>query len=106
MSGSTGTGMRDTAMMHRNGFVFRECDRLFFDPVLNYFIMEESLLYNKVQEDSGLVCSHCYKRILGKVYRIENDYFDAFCYSMRFSLGYETTRKRVLETATSDPLEE
>jgi len=103
---STNTGMRNTAKMPRNGFGFWGCDRLFCDPVLNQFLMEESLLYNKVQEDSGLVCSHCYQRILGKVYRIENDFFDTFCYSMRFSLGYETTRKRELETATSEPLEE
>ena len=63
-------------------------DRVLFDPILNQLVNVEMGFYDEGLEDSGLVCSHCYQRIFGKVYRIGNDNFDAYCYSMRYSLGY------------------
>lgn len=76
---------------------------MLFDPVTYHAALEAMDMYAKTKVDSGLVCSHCYRKILGKVYRIENDFLDAFCYSMRFSIGYERTKEREPD---STPLDE
>lgn len=68
---------------------------MLFDPVLNQLVNMEMGFYDEGLKDSGLVCSHCFQRILGKVHRIGNDCFDDYCYSMRYSLGYEEPKKRI-----------
>ncbi|MDP7266290.1 MAG: hypothetical protein QGH39_12115 [Candidatus Thermoplasmatota archaeon] len=70
---------------------------MLFDPILDRMMNDHLDLYGSDKGDSGFVCSHCYKRIYGKVHRIETNYFDAFCYSMRFSLGYEKIKRNVIE---------
>lgn len=86
------------------GFVISGSDHLLFDPIVYQFINEESYLYNKYQEDSGFICSHCYRRILGKAHRIENDYLDTYCYSMRFILGYEEIKRAKSGTNLPDEI--
>ena len=75
---------------------------MLFDPVLNLMIQEAMDLYTKDLDDTGFLCSHCYQRILGKVYRIGNELLDSYCYSMRYSIGYETNERRVTDSVTND----
>jgi len=87
----------------RIGYVSIRSDQVLFDPVLSEMAQEAMDLYAKVLDDTGFVCSHCYRRILGKVHRIENEYLDSFCYSMRYSIGYETNERRQIDSVTNDP---
>ena len=77
-----------------------------FDPVLSQYINDESFIFGKSQVDSGFVCSHCYSRIFGKVHRIGNDFFDTYCYSMRYILGYEVSRRERPDEKPSGGMED
>ncbi len=70
---------------------------MLLDPILDQVMKDHLDLYGSDKGDSGYVCSHCYRRIFGRVHRIENYYFDAFCYSLRFSLGYEKIKRERIE---------
>ncbi len=58
---------------------------LFFpDPVL-----EEAVCDIPQNEDkgTGVICSHCHMEIKGTVHRYGNQFFDPYCWNLRFILG-------------------
>lgn len=71
-----------------------EVRSLLFDPILTSFVEEEFTDLAETKKKTDLICSHCYQPILGKVYRIEDHYFDEYCFSLRYSLGYEVPKRR------------
>jgi len=46
-------------------------------------------MQQKTEKFTGLYCAHCYQAIMGKALRVDNLYLDAYCYSLRYSIGLE-----------------
>ena len=58
-------------------------DLIFPDPVLDEVAADGSEDPNK---GTGILCTHCHKEIKGKVHQYNNQYFDSYCWNLRFIL--------------------
>jgi hypothetical protein len=57
---------------------------LFFpDPVLNRAMFDQP---EDSKKGTGILCSHCHTEIKGRVHQYGNQYFDSYCWNLRFIL--------------------
>lgn len=61
---------------------------IFNDPVLDQVSMTTDTPYKK---RTGLICCHCHNEIRGQIFNMGNQFFDEYCWSLRFIL--EAQRK-------------
>jgi len=66
---------------------------IFPDPMLEAAVSQEM---EDAVESSGILCSHCHQEIRGKVHQYNNQFFDPYCWNLRFILrmGDEEEQRR------------
>lgn len=80
-------------------------DLIFPDPILE--LANESGI-EEAEKGTGIICSHCHCEIKGRVYQCNNQYFDQYCWNLRFILQMgdeEEQRKKDLHRFLSSERE-
>jgi hypothetical protein len=91
--------MRDTAKTNRTGSDSEGETLLFPDPVIDTFSMEGT---QESEKGTGILCSHCHREIKGTLRQYNNQYFDSYCWNLRFILKMgdeEEQRKDEMRTS-------
>ena len=68
-----------------------EVVRVIPDTLLNGIFFTKEKLRGRREV---LICAHCHRPIKGKAYLLEDKYYDAYCYSLRFSLKLDGAQPR------------
>jgi len=78
---------------------------IFPDPILESAVSQE---FEETVKSSGILCTHCNMEIKGRVHQYNNQYFDSYCWNLRFILRMgdeEEQRKEELRTFLSSQRE-
>lgn len=61
-----------------------EGDHLFFpDPIIEKAVLSG---LEDPEKGTGILCAHCHKEIKGRLHQYNNQYFDSYCWNLRFIL--------------------
>jgi hypothetical protein len=75
--------MNDMMKRCRIGSV-SEGDPLFFpDPLIDKAVQMD---LDDPEVGTGILCTHCHKEIKGRLRQYNNQYFDSYCWNLRFIL--------------------
>jgi len=67
---------------------------MFFpDPLLDIAAIDQP---GETAKGTGILCGHCHTEIKGKLHQYGNQYFDSYCWNLRFilKLGDEKEQKK------------
>ena len=81
--GSINTDTRDMTRTDRIGCVSEGGIMHFPDPVLEEFIKID---IEEPDQGTGILCTHCHREIRGRIHQYNNQYFDSYCWNLRFIL--------------------
>jgi hypothetical protein len=77
--------MAMNAMMKRSRIgPVSEGDLLFFpDPIIEKAVQTD---LDFPEKGTGFLCTHCHREIKGRLHQYNNQYFDTYCWNLRFIL--------------------